>query len=719
MKFEGHQDCRISAHSRLRVHIPDGVLGNSASNNCVFMVLCPNIKESHLQGEELSMNLKSLCWSTLILALGWLLIAQNLNAQEIRQSNPATMNFGNTRWFPSFWGPYSSPYVPLPKLSNSERLHSLLSGGKLRLSVEDALALALENNLDISVARYNIGFAHADLLRARSGGATRGVPGAFSSSALFSGAIGSGVSSISSGSTTSASGVTGSGGATNIGVIGCCDPVAGAQFGWDHRTSPLNYVLVSGLPVVTTQTTNGVAYFGQGFLTGTSYAVAVNGYRQSTTSLNTLFNPVVPTGLTVGLDQQLLNGFGYRANAKFIRIAQNDVKISNSGFRQQVITTMAQVLNLYWDYLSFKENVSVAEQALAYSQKLLSDNKRQVEIGTLAPIEVVRAESEVASDQQNLIVAQTSLQQQGELIKTALSRRVDADLMSAQVDAVDKLPEPRPDDIPSLDQALKLAAQNRPEIEQADLNLRSQTNVVKATRNALLPYLDLFATYAPTGLSGLSYGYGPCPTGYTANGNQCLAAGLGTITRPLVASYQGISQSLSQLFHATYPDYSFGFTLQFPILNRSAQADAARALLEQRQLQEQLQKQKNQVEQDVRSAEIGVVQAKAQIAAANKAVLLAQRTLDAEQKKFQLGESTVFLVIQAQRDLATAEGNAVKAHSTYAKAITQFQQATGSVLADYHIELNDALQGKVARPPNIPGTHDEPVNQAPPPSPQQ
>jgi outer membrane protein TolC len=640
-------------------------------------------------------------------------------AQATKTTSPATMDFGNTRWFPSFWGPYSSPYVPLPRMSNSERLHSLMGDGKLRLSIEDTLALALENNLDISVARYNIGFAQADLLRARSGGATRGIPGAFSSSALFSGAIGSGVSSISSGSTTSASGVTATGGATNVGVIGCCDPVAGAQFGWDRRTSPLNYVLVSGIPVVTTQTTNGLAYFGQGFLTGTSYAVAVQGYRQSTTSLNTLFNPVVPTGLTVGLDQQLLNGFGYRANAKFIRIAQNDLKISTSGFRQQVIATIAQVLNLYWDYLAFKENVRVAEQALTYSQKLLSDNKRQVEIGTLASIEVVRAESEVATDQQNLIVAQTSLQQQGELIKTALSRRVDPELINAQVDAVDKLPEPRPDDIPSLEQALKLAAQNRPEIEQADLNLRSQTNVVKATRNSLLPVLDLFASYNPTGLSGLSYGFGPCPSGYTANGNQCLASGLGPIARPLISSPQGISQSLSQVLHGNYPDYSFGFTLQFPILNRSAQADAARALLEQRQLGEQLQRQKNQVEQDVRSAEIGVIQAKAQIQAAVKAVLLAQKTLDAEQKKFQLGESTVFLVIQAQRDLATAEGNEVKAHSTYAKAITQFQQATGTVLADYHIEMNDALQGKVTRSPNIPGAHDEPANPTPLASPQE
>jgi outer membrane protein TolC len=655
------------------------------------------------------MKHRSARWFAFILALGSLLIAQSLHAQATGTNTPVSMKFGNDQWFPGFWRPYISPYVPAPKMSNSERLHSLIGDGKLRLSIEDVLALALENNLDISVARYNLGYAQTDLLRAKSGGATRGVPGAFTSSALFSGAIGSGVSSISSGSTTSASSVTGTGGATNVGVIGCCDPIAGAQFGWDRNTSPLNYVVVSGLPVVTTQTTSGVAYFGQGFLTGTSYAVAVQGYRQSTTSLNTLFNPVVPTGLTVGFDQQLLNGFGYRVNAKFIRIAQNDVKISNSIFRQQVITTVAQVLNLYWDFLSFKENVRVAEQALAYSQKLLSDNKRQVEIGTLAPIEVVRAESEVATDQQNLIVAQTSLEQQGELIKTALSRKVDVDLINTHVDAVDNLPEPKPDDIPPLDEALKLAVQNRPEFEQADLNARYMDIVVKANRNALLPTLDLFATYSPSGLSGLSSVLGPCPAGYTPNGNQCLASGLETIARPMISSYQGISQSLSQLFHGNYPNYSFGFTLQFPLRNRAAQADAARALLEQRQLTEQVQRQKNQVEQDVRNAEIGVIQAKAQIEAAAKAVVLAQKTLDAEQKKFQLGESTVFLVIQAQRDLVTAEGNEVKARSAYAKAITQFHQATGTILAKYHIEMNDALQGKVTRPPNIPGSHDEPA----------
>jgi outer membrane protein TolC len=411
------------------------------------------------------------------------------------------------------------------------------------------------------------------------------------------------------------------------------------------------------------------------------------------------------------MNQHLLNGFGYRANAKFIRIAQNDVKISQSVFRQQVMTTVAQVLNLYWDFLSFNEQVAVAQQTLTYSEKLLADNKRQVEIGTLAPIEVVRAESEVATDQQNLIVAQTNVEQQGELIKTALAKRVDGDLVSAQVDPVDKLPEPRPDDIPPLAKALEIAAQNRPEIEQADLNLRYQSIVIKANRNALLPTLDFFATYAGNGLAGIKPVYGACPAGYIVESGACVNLGLGAITSLPVTGYQtsGLGQSLSQIFRGVYPDYSVGLSLGIPIRNRSAQADAARALLEQRQLVEQLQRTKNQVDQDVRNAEIAVIQAKARIEAARKAVTLNQQTLDAEQKKFKLGESTVFLVIQAQRDLSTAEGNEVTARSTYAKALTQFRQVTGTILSDYNIELNDALQGKVTHVPNIPGSADTPA----------
>lgn len=649
---------------------------------------------------------------------GILLITPNLFAQQASSTENAApaqtfdvVKYGNTRWFPSFWEPYQTPYVPEKNMNNSERLHSLLAGGKLHLSVDDTIALALENNLDISIARYEPAYAETDLLRAKSGGAPRGVQGAFSSSALFSGAIGGGLSSASGASSSvGGGGLTGGGSALNFGAVPCCDPSAGVQIGWNRATTPLNYTVVSGIPVVTTETTSFSPYFVQGFLTGTSYVVALPGYTQNNTSANLLFNPVVPTTLYLGMNQHLLNGFGYRANAKFIRIAQNDVKIAQSVFRQQVMTTVSQVLTLYWDYLSFNEQVAVAQQTLTYSQKLLDDNKRQVEIGTLAPISVVQTEAEVATDQQNLIVAQTNVEQQGELIKTAVAKRVDGDLVSAQVDTVDKLPEPRPDDIPSLDKALEIAAQNRPEIEQADLNLRYQSIVIKANRNALLPTLDFFATYASNGLSGVEPIYGACPSGYTATGTECInqVSGL-TSSLPITGSKSGgAGQSLSQIFHNDYPNYSVGLSLAIPIRNRSAQADAARAMLEQRQLVETLQRTKNQVEQDVRNAEIGVIQAKARIEAARKAVTYNQQNLDAEQKKFRLGESTVFLVIQAQRDLSTAEGTEVTARSNYAKALTQFRQVTGTILSDYNIELNDALQGKVTHAPNIPGSADTP-----------
>ena len=222
----------------------------------------------------------------------------------------------------------------------------------------------------------------------------------------------------------------------------------------------------------------------------------VGGARGSNTSLTQFYNPFVDTFLAVGFTQPLLNGYGRRANSTQIRIAKNDLKVADSVFRQQVIGTLGTVLNEYWDYLSYQENVRVKEQALAYSQKLLEDNKKQVEIGTLAPIEVVRAESEVATDQQALIVAQTNLQQQAELIKTALARQVGPELAAAQIEAEDKLPEPRPDDIPPLDEALRRAFANRPEIEQTELKFRDQDmTIARCGAMALLPSLNVFATY--------------------------------------------------------------------------------------------------------------------------------------------------------------------------------------------------------------------------------
>jgi outer membrane protein TolC len=647
------------------------------------------------------MKLKSFVWLLAAFLGGLVLVPGALVAEEASSSKPAIMQYGNVRWFPSFWGPYTTPYVSETRMSNSDRLRSLVRDGKLYLSVSDAIALALENNLDIAVSRYNLGYAQTDILRAQGGGAGRGFSGSFTSSALYSGAIGGGVSSSGGGGSARAGSTSGGAGATQLGG-GTFDPSVFFSMGWDRNTSPLGTTTVTGVPFLTAQGTSYATGFTQAFQTGTSYQVILAGGRSTTTSLYPVFNPQVYSYMAVGFSQPLLNGFGRRANSTQIRITKNDLKLADAGFRQQVITTVSQVLNYYWDFLTFSENVHVAEQALAYAQKLLSDNKRQVEIGTLAPIEVVRAESEVAARQQDLIVAQTNLQQQAELIKTALSRQVDPEIAAAQLVPQDKLPEPQTDDVPPLAEALKLAFANRPEIEQTELKFRDQDYTIQARRNALLPSLNVFATYAASGLSGH---IANCPAAYTAYGVKCVSNVDGTTVPPLNISYDGVSQALSQTAQGRYPDYSFGLNLSIPIRNRQAQADAARALLERRQLETQLQQYKNNIAQQVRTAEIGVVQAKAQIEAARKAVILAQQTLDAEQKKFQLGESTVFLVIQAQRDLATAEGNEVKARSTYAKAVTLFRQQTATILKLYNVEMSDAVSGHVERAPNIPGTH--------------
>jgi outer membrane protein TolC len=646
----------------------------------------------------------------LIFVTGILIIGPCLRAQQASPTPAAVpvqnfdTTFGNTRWFPGFWDPYQTPYVPETKMSNSDRLRALLSDGKLHLSIPDLIELALENNLDIAVARYNIAFAHTDILRTQGGGAARGFTGSFASSALFSGAVGSGVSASGAAVSGSTGGVAGSATATQLGG-GNFDPSAFFSLGWDRNTTPLGTTVVTGVPFETSQGTSYITGMQQAFQTGTSYEVVVGGARGSNTSLTPVFNPSVDTFLAVGFTQPLLNGFGRRANSAYIRIAKNDLKVADSVFRQQVITTLGTVLNDYWDFLSDKENVRVKEQALAYSQKLLEDNKKQVEIGTLAPIEVVRAESEVAADQQALIVAQTTLQQQAELIKTALARQVGPELAAAQIDAEDKLPEPRPDDIPPLDEALRRAFANRPEIEQTELKFRDQDMTIALRRNGLLPSLNAFGSYIASGLSGDQV---LCPEGSTLYLPNCIQAN-GTPVAPIGTSTGGVSQALTQTIQGHYPNYSFGVNLSIPIRNRQAQADMARALLERRELETQLQQSKNNIAQAVRTAVIGVIQAKAQINAAEKATILYRQTLDAEQKKFQLGESTVFLVIQAQRDLATADGNEITARSTYAKAMTAYQQAVGTILADYNLELNDAIQGTVTHPPNIPGSAETPA----------
>lgn len=619
------------------------------------------------------------------------LLAQQQPASQLRSVNPVFVpNYSRSAGsFPDVFSPYTAHMVPEPKMTNSQLLHTLLQNGKLKLSLQDAITLALQNNLDIDVSRYSLAYAQTDLLRTRAGGTTRGInPGLFGGVTAFGGASSSG----GGGGTGGAGGFSGSSGAVSTGSVSCCDPFAGVSFGLNEAVTPLNTEQLLGVPEVGTHTTSVSTFFGQGFLTGTSYVVAVSGTRQSSSSLFNLFNPYVSTGMTIGFNQKLLNGFGYRANARFIRIAENDVGLADSTFRQQVMTTISNVVNLYYGLVYDKQNVQVAQQTLAYDEKLLSDDKKQVAIGTLAPLEVVRAESQVATDQQALVVARTNFLQQQETLKTSITKHVDPDLTQATIDATTELPQPSTDDVPPLAEAIKEAQAYRPELKQDEINIRNQDITIQQARNALLPSLDLFATYLPTGLSGVRL--------LRNNSGQLIG------TQPY-----GLSQSLSQVLQNKYHNYSVGLTLTIPIRNRSAQADMATALLQSRMQQEQLLEQKNTIDQDVRNAEIAVAQAKAQIDAAVKAAALAKETLADERKKLELGESTTLNVLLTEEQYTTALTNLTSAHNNYAKALIQFYQATGTTLQKFNIQLDEAKSGQVVHPPNIPGTPITPSQQ--------
>jgi len=606
--------------------------------------------------------------------------------------NLMTRDYTKTHSFPNIFESFMSLPVPEPGMQNSPRLRDLMRDGKLWLSLQDAVALALENNLDIDYARYEIPKAQSDYLRTRAGAAARGTTGATISTALFSGAIGStsGGGGGSSGSGAGGAGYSGAG-PISFGSTGCCDPFLQVSAGWNQAATPLQTAVLTGLSSVDTHTGQYSAFYGQGFMTGTSIFAGMIGSRITTSALTALVNPEIPSYLAIGLNQNLLNGFGYRANAANLRIAKNDLKVADSVFRQSVMTTMSTVVNDYWDLVYDRENIRVAEEAVKWAEADLRNNSRQVEIGNMAAIEVTRAKSEIANRRQGLILAQTQFQQQQEKLKTELSKHVDADLAGVPIEPTDKLPAPQTNDIPSLQDALNLAAKNRPEIEQVQLNMRNQEYTIQRDRNALLPSLNVYATYFPSGLSGHTI----------CGGNPLYEPACPAGTAGYIPG--GAGDSLSQVFRNVYPNYSAGVTLSIPIRNRQAQADAARALIEERQFRVQLQQKTNQAQQDVRNAVIAVTQAKAQIDSAVEATELYKETLDGEQKKFQLGESTPFLVIQAERDLAGQEGVEAQARDAYAKALTQYAQATGTILEKFNVEITEAKTGQVTHALNIPG----------------
>lgn len=613
--------------------------------------------------------------------------------------------------FPNFIAPYTPRTVAAPNLANTPRIDQIMRDGKLYLSMNDAVALALENNLDIAIARYNLNIADTDIWRAKAGSSTRGINAGLVQGTP--GGTGTGIGSTSTGGgaggTTTGTGGAGTGAAglvTSTAGVGAAvpsfDPILTGTFQFDQNRSQQASPFAPSFSDSHTNTWD----FGyqQGFHWGTNLSVGFNNTRGTASPLSPFqaFSTRFDTNFRATISQPLLSGFGFLPNTRFIKIAKNNREISDVAFRLQVITTVNQIQNIYWDLVNAYENVKVQQESLALAQKTLSDNKKQVEIGTLAPIEVVRAQSVVATNQQTLIVAQTNLQLQQLLMKNALSRTlVDPALADAEVIPTDTMSVPDNEPTAPTQELVNQALAHRAELSESRIDLTNRGINTKSARNALLPTLNLFAYYGGSGLGGTLNPDYVCKT----NPSQC--------TNPtLPASSYG--SALSQLVDSTAPDKGVGLQLNIPLRNRSAQADQVRAELEYRQAQMRLQQQENQIRIEVRQAQFSVQQNRAAVEAARAAVELGKQSLDAEQKKYSLGASTTTLVLQNQRDLTQAESNLVTAMSNYQKSRVELDRTIGATLDRLGIVMADAERGQVTKMPNVPYVTARPAEQQTP-----
>lgn len=589
--------------------------------------------------------------------------------------------------------PYKPKTVPDPSLGNSSRLDSLLRAGNLYLSLQDAIALALENNLDIAIQRYGPQLAETAVMQAEAGGFARGVStsvtaGPNSASVSSSGTTpGSNQNAASQASAGTASAVGGSVLQSSGPAIPSLDPVLTGNLSWAHQTTPQSSLFLTQTTSLIQRT--DISNFGiqKGFLTGTTVNLGLNNSTNSSNNPRNDFNPSTNSSLGLTITQRLLQGFGPTINSRQIRIAKNNREVSDLTFKLQVETTVAAVMTLYWDLVAFNENVGVARQAVAAATRLWEDNKRQVEVGTLAPIEVTRAEAQIATSEQQFTIAQTQVLEQETILKTALSRTgvASPSVAEAHIIPTDQIDVPDTQPIAPIQDMTAMALSSRPELAQSRIQLQNQGLTIKGSKNSLLPSLDAVANFSNNALAGQPSTL-PAPVGSPRTNNPFFIGGYG--------------QVLSQLFQRNFPNYSLGFNLNIPIRNRAAQAQVINDELTLRQQQLGLQRLENQVRVDVQNAVIAVTQARAQYQAATRSRALQTQTLDAEQKKLALGASTIYNVIQDQQALAAAGSSEVAAKAAYHKAKVELDRATGQILTNHNISLDEAARGVVSRPPS-------------------
>jgi outer membrane protein TolC len=586
---------------------------------------------------------------------------------------------------------YSPRQVPEPQLTNSPLLTQLMRDGKLYLSLQDAIRLALQNNLDLAIARYNLPIAATDILRTQGGGVFRGV-----NTGVVQGTPGGGVGGFGAGAPgAGAGGTTGGAGGAGAGASGLVqstlgagtpvasyDPAITATVGAEHQTTPLANLQIYGVPLLQLNTGQANFAYSQAFPTGTSFSVQFNNSRQTTNSPFFNLSPVLSSMYRISFQQELLAGFGFGPNLRYLHIANNDRKISDIAFKDQVITTVTQIANIYWDLVSAYQQAQVSEQSLAFAQQSFDTAKKQLQLESIPEMDVMRAEAEVSKRDQDVTVARTSLQLQELLIKNALTKSLDDPVLAAMpVIPTDHLESSRPTTNQAVQELIDQALHSRPELAESDIDLVNRQISNKAAKNALLPSLSLVGFYGGSGLAG------PLNPLYNIPGVP------NSSTVP--ADFSG---ALQNAFNNTAPDYYIGLNLNIPLRNRVAKADQYRSQLEYRQAELRREQLRKQIRIEVRNAQYALEQTSARVDAARKARDLAQRTFEIMQKEQTLGAGSTYQTMTAQRDLAVAELDLVTAMTVYEKAKVELDRAIGSTLEDNGIQIQDAIAGTAVNP---------------------
>jgi outer membrane protein TolC len=603
-------------------------------------------------------------------------------AQQAQQVGPVGQQAPFHVELPHSHNPLSSympSTVPPVNLTNSPRLQSLVRDGKLYISLHDAIALAIENNLDIAYFRYNFPAAQADILRTKAGGAANGV-----NTAVAQGTQGGFSSSGVGGGGGSSSGVTaaGAGGLVtstlgNGAPISSFDPHLSVLGLVDHTTLVQVNQAQVGVPILKQNTIEVESSYSQAFSLGTNFTITDFGFRQTTNSIYNVLSPQLTTNFNLTINQPLLQGFGLATNQRFMHIAKKNLQLTDLGFRAQVIATITQVQNIYWDLVSAYQDAQIKERSLAYANETLSDDQKQLELQNIPAMQVMKDQAAVATAEGDLTVARATLRLNELLIKNALTKTIeDPAFAEMPVIPLDLTGTADPKAEEPIDQLIAEAEKNRPDVAEDQIAMEIAQNNLKTIKNELLPRLSLYGQFIGEGIGGL-----PNPV--------CAAPDCST---SLPKDFAG---AFADTFNYSSPEYQVGFSLDITLRNRVAKADQFRAVLDYRQKELTFEQQKKQILLDVRNAQYALQQAQARVTAAQKARDLAQKTFDISKQEQKLGAMSAYDTLASEQALAVAESALVVAQTAYEKAKAYIDQATGFTLDRTGVSIDDAKSGVV------------------------